>query len=478
MQTLLDLTPSSYSLAIDLFIRSLGAIYIIAYVPFLFQIKGLLGKEGIRPVNDLLLLAKKHYGKKRFYYLPTFFWWNASDTALLALIWTGIILGGLVLLGNGSALLLLLLYLVHLSLVSAGQDFLSFGWETFLLELTFGATLLVATTPYNAFAWIGLNFLLFRFFVEAGASKILSRDANWRNLTALWYHYFTQPLPNTTAWFVQKLPMWFHKLSCVIMLFIEICVPIAIFLTAEFRFAAFCVLFALQFAIWFTGNLSYLNHLTVVACLILIHNQYLEPYFSLSEPSEPSFLPWYIFISILGSLFFFLQVNAFCHMFFRIPFFHRILVWIESLHLAIPHGIFAVMTTKRYEIIIEGSDDGVVWKEYEFRYKPCDVAKRAKRVAPYQPRLDWQAWFLPFRPFSHQWWFQEFLIRLLQGSQQVINLLKSNPFPDQPPKYIRVLLYDYEFTTWEEKKQTGNFWKRVYAGEYCPAIHLTNKTPK
>ncbi len=352
--------PSSYSLSIDLFLRFLGAIYIIAYVPFLFQIKGLIGKEGIRPVADFLNIAKKHL-KYRFYHIPTLFWWNASDTSLLLLIWAGIFLGAALLFGKGSALLLLLLYFIHLNLVTVGQDFLSFGWETFLIEITFGTALLIATTPYNFFAWLSINFLLFRFFVEAGVSKLLSGDVNWQNLTALSYHYFTQPLPNTTAWYVHKLPMWFHKLSSIFLFFVEICVPIAIFSSHEIRFALFCLFFVLQLGIWLTGNLSYLNHLSVTACLFLIHNHYLEPFLGLSEPSEPSYLVWTIFISILGAIFLFLQVVAFCHMFFRIPFFHHVIAFVQSLHLAIPHGIFAVMTTKRYEIIIEGSMDEKTW---------------------------------------------------------------------------------------------------------------------
>ncbi len=476
MSSLAEFGPSSYTLAIDLFIRFLGAIYIIAYIPFLFQIKPLLGKDGIRPVVSLLKLVKDHYGTKnlkRFYHFPTFFWLNSSDTALLCLMWVGIFLGSILLIGKGSALILFFLYLIHLSLTNAGQDFLSFGWETFLMELTFGAALVVATTPYSVFAWIGLNFLLFRFFVEAGASKLLSGDVNWRNLTALSYHYFTQPLPNTTAWFFHKLPMWFHKLSCLSMFFMEICVPFAIFSTPEIRLVAFWILFALQFGIWFTGNLSYLNHLSVVACLILIPNSYLSSYISSSTSSEPSFLVWEFFVSILGTLFLFLQIVAFCRMFFRIPIFHKIIVWFEPLHLAVPHGIFAVMTTKRYEVIIEGSHDGLTWSEYEFRYKPCDISKRSKRVSPYQPRLDWQAWFLPFRPFTHQAWFQAFLIRLLQGTPSVTKLLRDNPFPDEPPKFVRVLLYDYEFTSWSEWKQSGNFWKRKLVSEYCPPIRLT-----
>jgi lipase maturation factor 1 len=464
--------PSSYSIAINLFVRLLGAIYIIAYVPFLFQIRGLFGKEGIRPMDVYLKTLQARLGKKRSYYLPTLFWINASDAALYGLIITGIVLGASLMFGITSPVILLLLYLIHLSLTSAGQEFLSFGWETYLLELTIIAAVMCATTPFNVFAWLALNILLMRFHVQAGVSKIFSHDKNWRNLTALSFHYLTQPLPNTQAWFFHKLPMWFHKFSAVIMYFVEIVVPLAIFSPPEVRLVVFVLLVGLQVSIWFTGNLSYLNHLTVVSCVILVHNKFLESFFSPLAFGEPSPIIWQFLISLLGIGLLALQIVSFVYTFFPKPLLQKILIMVEPFHLAYPHGIFAVMTTKRYEIIVEGSIDGIIWHEYEFPFKPGDLAKRPKRVAPYQPRLDWQAWFLPFRPFQWQWWFQEFLIKLLQGSKPVLGLLKRNPFPENPPIFVRALMYDYEFTTWKEKKETGNWWKRRLVGDFAPPMRL------
>lgn len=464
--------PNSYSIAITLLTRLLGAIYVIAYVPFLFQVRGLFGKEGILPISHYLIFAKLSFGKKRFYYLPTLFWFNSSDFALFTCIWSGIFLGTLLMLGIYPPIVLLLLYVTHLTLTSAGQDFLSFGWETFLMEVTMGTFLIVSTSPFNLFGWLGLSFLLFRFHVEAGASKLLSGDKNWRNLTAIAYHYLSQPLPNTQAWYFHKLPLWFHKVSTILMLFIEIVVPFAIFSTPEIRLGVFILFVGLQFVIWFTGNLSYLNYITVITCIILIHNQYLEPYISPPPYLAPSPLLWQLFISLLGIVFFALQVMAFCRMLFRITPFNNILYHVQPFHLATPHGIFAVMTTKRYEIVIEGSNDSIEWKEYSFYYKPGALSWRPRRIAPYQPRIDWQAWFLPFSSFNREQWFQHFLIKLLQGSKPVLKLLKYNPFPESPPVFIRVLFYDYEFTTFEEKKLTGNWWKRTLIGEYAHPIRL------
>ena len=470
------LNPASYSIAIHLFIKLLGVIYLIAYIPFLFQIRGLLGKEGIRPIGSYLQAIKARFGARRFYYVPTLFWLNSSDTALFALLWSGIALGSFLILGIfPAALILLLLYLVHLSLTSAGQEFLGFGWETVLMEMTQAAIILTATAPFNSFGWIALNFFLLRFHVQAGASKILSRDKNWRNLTALSYHYFTQPLPNTTAWFFHKLPMWFHKISAVMMFFIELIVPFAIFSPPESRLVVFVLLFGLQVGIWFTGNLSFLNHLTALFCVILLHNRFLEPFLSIPAVEAPSPFLWQLFISLLGFSLVLLEIMSFFHMFFPRRFSHNVLVAIEPFHIAHPHGIFAVMTTKRFEIIVEGSSDGVEWKEYEFYFKPGNVAWRPRRVSPYQPRLDWQAWFLPFRPFQVEWWFQAFLVRLLQGSQSVLQLLRYNPFQEKPPLYIRALIYDYEFTSWEEKKMSGHWWKRKYVGVFLPAMRLEKR---
>ena len=469
------LNPSSYSIAIGLFTRLLGLIYLIAYIPFLFQICGLIGKDGILPITSYLEFIKSRAGNKRFYYVPTLLWLHASDKALLFLIWSGIVLGVLLMCGVFPPIILLLLYLTHLSLTSAGQDFLSFGWETFLMEMTVCLILLQTTHPFNGFGWICLNFLLLRFHVMAGASKLLSRDKAWANLTALSYHYLTQPLPNTAAYYFHKLPSWFHKVSAFLMFYIELIVPLAIISPPEIRLFVFVQLVALQIGIWFTGNLSYLNYLTVVICTILLHNRYLEPIFGPQIATTPSSEIWYMIVSTLGAFLLFLQVTSFLYPFFRWSFTRRILNAVNSFHIAYPHGIFAVMTTKRYEIVVEGSHDGQEWQEYHFFFKPGDLSHRPKRVAPYQPRLDWQAWFLPFASFHSEHWFQQFLLKLLEGKPEVIKLLKHNPFKEKPPLYVRALIYDYEFTTCQEKAETGNWWKRKLMGQFSPLLQLGNR---
>lgn len=472
------LDPASYSLAIGIFTRLIGVMYLVTYIPFLYQWRGLYGKNGIRPIGVFLEFIQRRFGNWwRFYYVPTLWWINSSDRAISGLIWAGIVLGAMLTMGICPPLVLFFLYLIHLSLTAAGQDFMGFGWETFLMETSIGLMLMTATTPYNLFGWLSLNFLLFRFYIQAGASKIISRDKTWHNLTALYYHYFSQPLPNTTAWYVQKWPMWFHKLSAFSMFFIELVVPFAMFSPPEVRFIVFFLIGGLQVSIWLTGNFSYLNHLTFSVCLLLIPNLYLEPI--LGPPSLPgphSALWWQILVSILGFTFLAIQVICCLSMFFRVPFFQKVMDAIRSFHLAYPHGIFAIMTTKRIEMVIEGSNDGMNWKEYEFFYKPGDLSHRPRRISPYQPRIDWQMWFLPFGQYKDQGWLHQFLIRIFNGVPEVLALIKKNPFPKAPPLYLRVVAYNYTYTSYEERQATGHWWKRELLGLYAPQMHLNKSS--
>lgn len=467
--------PQAYQQASQLFLRLLGVVYILVWWPYLFQIKGLLGEHGILPISQYLGLIKQHYGKPAYRLVPSLFWFNSSDKALLALVWAGLFCALLLVLGVWIPLMLLLLYVLYLSLVSTGQDFLSFGWDVLLLEITVNAFLLSLTTTPSLLVWISLNLVLFRLHFQGGAVKWQSRDPNWRNFTAVAYHYLSQPLPNLWAWYLHKLPIWVHKISCVIMLVIEMGVPFLIFGNAEMRLVAWVLIVGLQVAFWATGNFSYLNHMTVALATVLVADKFMPQIFgsvALENVSEPVVLQ--IFLYVAGAILIVLQLlNLYENLWHKvIPFVRPIERYIAPFHLANRYGLFAVMTTKRYEIVVEGSDDGVIWKEYLFRYKPSELNRYPKRVSPYHPRLDWQAWFLPFESFNEQIWFHNFLIKLLQGEKTVISLLRECPFPDHPPKYIRAIAYDYKFTSLEEKRQTGQWWTRRLVGAFSPTFRL------
>lgn len=458
--------PIDYTIIASLFPRLLGLLYLFVFGGLLFQIKGLVGKNGILPAKKYFEFIHLRSGKKRYYLFPSIFWLNSSDPALFWGMAVGIILSLLLILGFFPWIILPLLYLLHLSTITAGQDFLSFGWEGLLLEITAQGFLLSLTTVPNLFVWISLNFLLFRFHLQAGTLKLLTGDKTWRDLTALSYHYQTQPLPNTIAWYMHKLPLWFHKLSTAVVFFIEIVVPFGIFFNEEVRLWVFGALFGLQVLIWATGNFSYLNYMTAVLCTILLGNAALSPFFS--TPAAASTPLWMdALLTVFGICLLILQMMRLWSHFHPNKYFERILYKISPLHLVNRYAIFASMTTKRYEVIVEGSEDGKVWHEYTFKYKPSDLTHRPRRVAPYQPRLDWQMWFLPLSGIDEAW-YEQLLYHILKGTPEVLALLAFNPFPDKPPKYIRTNLYDYEYTTIKEKKESGCWWKREFVCNLTP----------
>lgn len=465
--------PESYTTICHLLPRLLGFIYFVGIGAFLLQIQGLIGSKGILPLADYLSFLKRYYPKQCYLEAPTLFWINSSDKAITAVASAGTISSVMLMLGYYPALLLLLLYVIHLSLVTAGQDFMSFGWEGLLLEITFQTFWIALTEVPSLMIWISLNFLLFRFHLQAGTNKLTNRDPNWRNLTAVAYHYQSQPLPNAIAWYAYKLPLAFQKLSTLVMFFIEIAVPFALFLGEAPRLWAFVAFFSLQYFIWLTGNFSYLNYLTVALISILLSNSVLSTIgiTSTFETTGNSF-GLELLVTAVGTILLTLQVMRLWHHFLPNRQLFTLFRKLAPYHLVNTYTLFASMTTERFEIIIEGSEDGTEWKEYLFSYKPSEVTRRPRRIAPYQPRLDWQAWFLPFRDFESEEWFQKFLVHLLKGTPSVLKLLRGNPFPKKPPKFVRSLLYVYEFTSYDEKKTTGCWWKRTLIGAYSPTLAL------
>lgn len=468
--------PESYTTAAMLLPRLLGFIYFFAIGAFLFQIKGLLGRNGILPVEDYLNYFRTHISQKRFFYIPSLFWFNSSDRALMGLTILGTLISLILMLGYYPSLCLGLLFIIHLSIVSVGQDFLSFGWESFLLEITF-YTFLVSLTPIpNLMTWINLNFLLFRFHIQAGAIKLQSGDPAWRNMKGAAFHYQSQPLPNTLAWYVYKWPLMIHKASTLFMFFVELIVPFGLFLTDDIRAITGLLMLALQVAFWLTGNFSYLNHLTAVFCIIAFNNYYLS---FLAEPPPIYQVHWLAdhILSLIGSFFLILQCARLWHHF---QYHNRLLTywlsWLSPFHLVNRYGLFAIMTKERYEIIVEGSEDGNTWKEYLCWFKPSEITRRPRRISPYQPRIDWQMWFLPFDDFESATWFHQFLYHLLKGTPEVLKLVRHNPFPGHPPKYIRALMYDYHFSTAQQKKQLGWWWQRELMGLFSPIMSIKKES--
>ena len=484
-------SPVSYRQVRWLFLRILAIIYGIAFWSFGIQIKGLIGSGGILPARDLLehLIS---YGAARFWYVPTLAWFNSSDSFLVGLSVAGVLVSVLLLLNIAPRLSLVALWALYLSLVSIGGDFMNFQWDALLLETGFLAIFLAprgffpqrrgASGPSPLILFL-LRWLLFRLMFQSALVKWLSGDPLWHHFTALSVHYQTQPLPNSLSWYAHQLPSGFHKLSCVILFVIEGAVPFLIFAPRRLRLLAFWLLVGLQILILLSGNYAYFNWLAIALCLLLLDDAKLREVIPswCDEPiherhsGESRNLSWTP--AFAGVTIFLLTCIPFAQV-IGIPVPNAVLapaMWVSPLRSFNSYGLFAVMTPKRPEIIVEGSDDGKNWKAYEFKYKPGDLAHRPSQVAPHQPRLDWQMWFAALGDYKQNLWFIHFCLRLLQGSSSVTNLLRDNPFPEKPPMFLRAMLYDYRFTTPEERKKTGQWWTREVQGQYCPVLSLKTR---
>jgi lipase maturation factor 1 len=466
-----QIEPARFALTQWIFVRMLALIYAIAFGSLIGQITGLLGAHGILPVGEYLKAVAESAGAARFYYVPTVFWINSSDLALLAVCWAGVAIAAIVLVGFFERAGLAILFVLYLSLSSAGQEFLSFQWDALLVEVGFLAIFLGNS---RVVVWL-FRWLLFRLMFLSGSVKLLSHDQTWRGLTALSYHYWTQPLPNRISWYMAQLPLSFQKLSTAIVLGVELVIPFLIFAPRRIRiFAAWCLL-GLQVLIFLTGNYTFFNLLAVALCLFLWDDRTFERW--LKPPSQAKACATKagkLVIAGVAVLVLAIGVSRLVETFLNVPVF--IVKYTAPFEIVNSYGLFAVMTTERPEIIVEGSMDGENWLPYSFRYKPGDLDRAPRWAAPYQPRLDWQMWFAALGNYRENPWFVNFAVRLLEGSPEVRGLLEAEPFQGRRPRYIRAMLYDYTFTDWEERRKTGNWWKSEAKGQYLPPVGLKSQS--
>jgi predicted DCC family thiol-disulfide oxidoreductase YuxK len=475
--------PPRYELALFVFLRLFGLIYLAAFVSFALQARGLIGSHGILPLSEFLDTVRHVAGWERFYLMPTVFWWNAGDTAIQAVCWGGAGLAVLLTLNLVPRLSLLLLYILYLSLLYAGQTFMTYQWDTFLLEGGFLA-LLAGFAPATGI-WL-LRWLLFRFLFMSGVVKLLSGDASWWNLSALSYHFLTQPLPTPLAWYAAHLPPAMLSFATGGTFVIELGLPFLIFAPRRLRFSAAWGILLLQSGILLTGNYNWFNLQTMLLCLLLFDDaavaRIVPPRLRERLPlREPARQPRTATRIAVGAVAVLLVVCSLVEMDMRFgghppAALRSVDAYIEPLHLTSPYGLFAVMTTQRNEIVIEGSSDGVEWREYEFRYKPGRLSRRPPWNIPHQPRLDWQMWFAALDDPQRLRWFWLFLEELLRNEPAVTALLESNPFPDRPPLYVRARFYDYTYSD-ASAKARGQWWERRLLGLYFPEVRLKADEP-
>lgn len=473
----LDLKDTfQFILSQQLFIKLLGFSYLCAFWSLFIQVLGLYGSQGIIPVQQTLQNMREidqRKGPLLYLRFPTFFWINSSDWSLKGLAGFGLIASLLVVFGVWPAIWLPLLWLTYLSYVTIGLVFLGFQWDALLLEVGFVGIFFAIESPPPMMLLLALWILLFRFIFSSGAVKLLSGCPEWRQIQAMTYHYETQPIPNKVAYFMHQQAKWFSKISEVGVYFFELAVPFLILGTNKMRLVACLLLIFFQILIFVTGNYAFFNILSVALCIPLLTNSSLE--WLMGSPStliSPVHPIVHGFLEVIGTIFFVLNIMLLVSLFIYSKTIYKVLNYLSLYYLINPYGLFARMTTNRDEIIIEGSMDGQEWKVYEFKWKPGDLREPPKQVAPYHPRLDWQMWFAALSNYRANPWLINFMVRLLEGSQPVQKLLKINPFPDAPPKYIRAHLYQYHFSDLATLRKTGEWWVRTYKGLYTPVLSL------
>ncbi len=490
------LEPSTYDVSRRLFLRLLGVIYLIAFASLAVQIIGLVGKNGITPIAEYLPRVHEALGDEAYRSFPTLCWFDASDGFLQFFGWGGVGLASLLVLGITPVPVLIALWAFYLSLTVAGGVFLRFQWDILLLEVGFLGIFYAplswrlasprAAPQSGVVRWL-VKWLLFRLMILSGLVKLTAGDESWWNLTALNFHYETQPLPTWSAWYAHQLPSWFQKTSVGLMFAAELAVPFLLFGPRRIRHAGCSVIIGFMALIGATGNYNFFNLLTVALCIPLLDDAFLHRFI------PKRFREWVVKprprvrrqvargVVVTALALYMIPIGAYLgyvgsfQKATRIEWVDRVFAYTSPFHIVNSYGLFRVMTKSRHEIVIEGSNDGKTWLEYEFPWKPGDLKRRPGFVEPHQPRLDWQIWFAALSRYERTPWFGGLMHRLLEGSPSVLALLKKNPFPDAPPRYVRAILYDYHFTSAKTRKETGAWWRREKLGLYCKPLSLPGR---
>ena len=513
----LEPAHNQYWVTSFLFLRAVGGVYAVAFLALANQLAPLLGRDGLLPVH--LYLDQLAAGGSRwegFLQLPSLMWIANGDAFMSALAWLGLALSLLLLCGYATVPLLTALWFLYLSFVNVGQLFYGYGWEILTLEAGFLALFLCprrdgwsglginapglessAPGPGNSFPdkaviWL-LRWLLYRVMFGAGLIK-LRGDPCWWDLTCLVHHYETQPIPNPLSWYLHQLPSWFHQGGVLFNHVVELVAPVLIFGPRLLRTVGGLLIAAFQVLLILSGNLSWLNYLTLALCIVCFDD---EQWRLLGRRILPAgfrvaAVHWsqggnvghgvaprlarrrryvrYALLVLVG----YLSIEPVANMISPRQVMNSSF---DPLHLVNTYGAFGSVGKVRREVILQGTEDAVltdatVWKEYEFDCKPGDPERAPCVVSPYHYRLDWQIWFAAMSDYRTQPWLVHLVYKLLHGEAAVVELLGHNPFADAPPEHIRADLYEYEFTRFED--ETGSWWKRRRLGEYLPAVSASN----
>lgn len=473
----MTLNLPDFTLTRFVFQRLLAGIYFTGFLIAFNQFLPLCGANGLLP-------ARLFIKRISFWESPSLFYFFPTDTALLVAACLGLLLSLLALLGVSelfgnwlSALTWFLLWLLYLSFVNVGQTFYGFGWETLLLETGFLAVFLggAGSCPNVIMVWL-LRWLLFRLMFGAGMIKIRG-DSCWRDLTCLQYHFETQPLPGPLSRAFHHLPKVLLQGGVLFNHFAELIVPFGIFGPRRLRIAAGLIMILFQCTLIVSGNLSWLNCITIVLCFACFDDRFLGPLLGplaarFTLPANAAGLPPYLLFALAGVV----AVLSLKPALNLLSDSQAMNASFEPLHLVNTYGAFGSITRERDELIIEGTEDSVItdktpWKEYSFKAKPGALAAPSRQVTPYHYKIDWQMWFAAMSPYYRNPWLLNLIAKILQGDKPALSLLGPSPFPEQAPKFVRVLHYRYQFTAEGEK----NWWDRTLVETYLPPLSLQDK---
>jgi Protein of unknown function (DUF1222). len=480
---------NSYWLTRCVILRLLGFVYAIAFLVAAQQLVPLIGEHGLTPANHFLASIQSQLGSRSAGMLrvPTLFWFGISDSALSMFAWVGFGLSLIVLAGYANAILLAALWAMYMSIVHIGQIWYGYGWETQLLETGFLSIFLCPLLdgrpfPKRAppllviwlFRWLG-----FRIMIGAGLIK-LRGDRCWRDLTCLYYHYETQPIPNPISRYLHFAPHWFHNVETAWNHFIELVVPWFSFGPRTARHIAGILLITFQIFLIISGNLSFLNYVTIIPFLACFDDTFLRRILPKSlgrkaEEAAQQAKPCRVQNAVAVALSILVAYLSIAPVLNLVSNRQVMNSSFDPLDLVNTYGAFGSVGKERYEIVFEGTDDALItgdtkWKEYEFKAKPGDPNRRPPFIAPYQPRIDWQIWFAAMASPGEYPWTLHFVWKLLHNDRGTLALLANNPFPTSPPRYIRARLYRYHFAPIGDSA----WWKREPIGEWLPAISTSD----
>ena len=481
----------SYWLSRFLILRLLGLVYLFAFLSLARQVLPLIGSHGLTPIAQFLEEAESYHGSRweAFQHSPSLFWLDASDSLLIRLAWLGVALSLPLLLGYANAILLAVLWALYMSFVHVGQAWYGFGWEILLLETGFLAIFLCPLVDPRPFppspppvpvVWL-FRWLIFRVMLGAGLIKMRG-DPCWRDLTCLYYHYETQPIPNPLSWYAHFMPRWFHLSGALFNHATELVAPWFVFGPRLARHAAGGVMVAFQISLILSGNLSFLNYLTIVPALACFDDRLLgrvlprrlgERAARAASESRASRIQQGVAFAVVAIVVL-LSVDPVMNLVSSEQIMNHSF---SALDLVNTYGAFGSVGRERREIVFEGTDDEFVtettrWKAYEFPCKPGDPTRRPCVISPYQPRLDWQIWFAAMSVPQREPWTVHLVWKLLHNDPGARSLLGNDPFADGPPRYIRARYYRYEFAPPGDASHA--WWKRTLIGDWLPPLSVSD----